>query len=1090
MNSLRLVVIIASLLFLKHIAHGQIENNAGTVCFLDSIGAPTIICTMSDLDMNGSYAKLPSVESGGTQPEKLCDGTNGGSQGEADNIIWYAFQAETTELDMDIFYRACSVSSDWNGVQVGIFTDCTFTETIACHTDKGASSPINLSSSDLILGKVYYLYIDGYNNSVCQYSIRLNKKPSEPYTLKGKQAVIHNEDLSNNTFCTGIRTEFISSELKSSQYNWKLTNVDNSEVLLDQDTDKDTLKYTLTTPGKYRLELYGFNPCDTSDIGTLDFTVGNISDEIFEPIQICYDCIGNDLFTLDPKCVLSGSFSDQNPNNDSIVGWHESTMMGNIEGVTTVTNTIQLSNGCQYVQKIDITASEKNPTVYRDSIVCNLPIYVDGVTYNEGDVLKRTNPWTGENGCHEYVHYKLSEYKIEGFVNTSCDENGGVIVEYVINPGSSLTYDKLFIEWFDKNGAPLEDGQYFRGAAKDTEYTVHVSLRDGTTGCTKKLPFDTKDLSPKVPQIQTEITYCSNQDSVKIGVPAVGDNKYVWSLTPTNLGFITYPNTDTIVVLRPKTDFTFMVYAEDKCDGKSDPVTGTVKFIEAPIALFEAPESVCVGQPFTVINKSQSGLAFRWLYGGADHISGNTQSVETPLVFQMNQEGVLDLSLIASTEECESRPFIQSVNVVSKPEAPTVSCDNSIANQLTFSWPGQTSMKLVKLEGVDDIISKAEVDLLNNKIVISNLVSPDEVSFKIIFEYGADCGELSTTVSCVPVICLDDDTIEVAAAESEVCLYDDTEPIALSVKNHQGGEWYYNETLPGVFDPKKYGVGKHIVSYRYTNNNCTLSKELVINVYPAPTINPTIEYPTCVSDATPAEVSLNPGGNGNVKLYIDEVLTENIVVSLMPGTYQLKAVSTDGCVVEKQLLVEDVSQNAYNIEGPLDITPQDKPLYSIVKNAAKSLKEIKWYVDDELTCTDTESCQVEAKIKNGVLKVCMKALTEDNCPIEVCLDVRVSSPVFFNTPTAFSPNGDNINDVFTITSRSGDINVNYLNIYDRYGNKMCALKDFVIGDTPYIIWDGRKGHAEAQPGVYMYIMEYKDSEGKVERKTHPLTLLR
>jgi gliding motility-associated-like protein len=80
-------------------------------------------------------------------------------------------------------------------------------------------------------------------------------------------------------------------------------------------------------------------------------------------------------------------------------------------------------------------------------------------------------------------------------------------------------------------------------------------------------------------------------------------------------------------------------------------------------------------------------------------------------------------------------------------------------------------------------------------------------------------------------------------------------------------------------------------------------------------------------------------------------------------------------------------------------------------------------------------------------------------------------------PTAFSPNNDGLNDVFTITPNcysEGFLTHYELTIFDKWGRKVF---ESISPDTP---WNGSEGE---HGGVYTYTLEYRfNSERKTESR--------
>ena len=87
-------------------------------------------------------------------------------------------------------------------------------------------------------------------------------------------------------------------------------------------------------------------------------------------------------------------------------------------------------------------------------------------------------------------------------------------------------------------------------------------------------------------------------------------------------------------------------------------------------------------------------------------------------------------------------------------------------------------------------------------------------------------------------------------------------------------------------------------------------------------------------------------------------------------------------------------------------------------------------------------------------------------------DTIIIEPIFIDihVPTAFSPNGDNLNEVFIPVS-AYEINMNYeLMIYDRYGEMVFKSNDFELG------WDGRYLDNPCPVEVYTWIILVEPSE--------------
>jgi len=88
----------------------------------------------------------------------------------------------------------------------------------------------------------------------------------------------------------------------------------------------------------------------------------------------------------------------------------------------------------------------------------------------------------------------------------------------------------------------------------------------------------------------------------------------------------------------------------------------------------------------------------------------------------------------------------------------------------------------------------------------------------------------------------------------------------------------------------------------------------------------------------------------------------------------------------------------------------------------------------------------------------------------------------FYVPNAFSPNGDNVNDYFSVygtTIKNGE-----LRIYNQWGEQIFSTSDIKKG------WDGTyKG--KAQPvGVYIYVVSAEMFNGTIQNTKGYINLIR
>ena len=88
----------------------------------------------------------------------------------------------------------------------------------------------------------------------------------------------------------------------------------------------------------------------------------------------------------------------------------------------------------------------------------------------------------------------------------------------------------------------------------------------------------------------------------------------------------------------------------------------------------------------------------------------------------------------------------------------------------------------------------------------------------------------------------------------------------------------------------------------------------------------------------------------------------------------------------------------------------------------------------------------------------------------------------FFIPTAFTPNGDGLNDLFYVKANFEPRNFE-MTILNRNGERVFQTRDMNIG------WDGKIRGATLPFGMYVYIIKYKDSQGNEQQQQGQILLI-
>ncbi len=112
--------------------------------------------------------------------------------------------------------------------------------------------------------------------------------------------------------------------------------------------------------------------------------------------------------------------------------------------------------------------------------------------------------------------------------------------------------------------------------------------------------------------------------------------------------------------------------------------------------------------------------------------------------------------------------------------------------------------------------------------------------------------------------------------------------------------------------------------------------------------------------------------------------------------------------------------------------------------------------------------------------------SQQGCDSLVYLDLSFYQVYF---PTAFSPDGDGVNDRFTVFGGTDLQGISSLRIFDRWGNEVYSGTDLVPNDATGG-WDGQYRGQAAPNGVYVYLATLRMVDEKERNLSGSLVLMR
>jgi gliding motility-associated-like protein len=108
--------------------------------------------------------------------------------------------------------------------------------------------------------------------------------------------------------------------------------------------------------------------------------------------------------------------------------------------------------------------------------------------------------------------------------------------------------------------------------------------------------------------------------------------------------------------------------------------------------------------------------------------------------------------------------------------------------------------------------------------------------------------------------------------------------------------------------------------------------------------------------------------------------------------------------------------------------------------------------------------------------------TKGGCTDTVIKTIVVDEELRTFIPNSFTPNGDEINDVWRVMG-SGMYDTK-LTVYNKWGNVVFNTKDLNVG------WDGSYNGTKCLPDRYTYKLDYKNHNGKQLLRTGEVLIVK
>jgi gliding motility-associated-like protein len=519
-------------------------------------------------------------------------------------------------------------------------------------------------------------------------------------------------------------------------------------------------------------------------------------------------------------------------------------------------------------------------------------------------------------------------------------------------------------------------------------------------------------------------------------------------------------------------NFTVKFFVSSSTGCSSDTVTKTITIGSKPVAKFT--NTYQCGErnvAFSDASTASFGVINQWQWNFGD--AGSTDSIAKPgHIF--NDFNTYNVKLVVSSNfGCSSDTVIKKVLVDAKPVAafivpggcvnqPVVLVDNStiaLGSINKWNWDfGDGSLSNVSIN--NKMYSTAGEYVVQLLVTGANNCVSDTLSKKVIIES----------------ILIASFTVKDGCAGKTLQL-SNTSSIAYG--NIEKYNWNFGNIATDTSSVPKFAFpsfGNYTVSLTVQSiNGCfssTISKPVIIESIPVAAFNigdacagkPVNFENNTINDFGAIKEWLWNFGNGDTSKVFQPYYTYYNY-----GTYNasLVAQTTNGCSssTNKSIAIKKVEVYAGNDTMVAALQP--------LQLNAIGAKDYVWVPNSFL---NNNSIYNPVAVLNNDFTYYLQAVTAEGCIGYDTLHIKVFKGSEIYVPTAFSPNGDGMNDILKPII-PGALSLEYFSVYNRWGQLVYSTSKLGNG------WNGKANGVNQPQGAYVWTCRVKDYTGKIiERK--------
>ncbi len=249
-----------------------------------------------------------------------------------------------------------------------------------------------------------------------------------------------------------------------------------------------------------------------------------------------------------------------------------------------------------------------------------------------------------------------------------------------------------------------------------------------------------------------------------------------------------------------------------------------------------------------------------------------------------------------------------------------------------------------------------------------------------------------------------------------------------------------------------------------------------------------VTQPTCTSENSGIiSITSIKGGvapfavSFNNEPFSDEINFGNLTI----GEYDLEIMDANGCMILLDTILTEPNDLTLTISGEEEMFLGDSILLSAIVNDLSVGYE--WSGGAAISCPDCPETYIRP-FQNSTYQ--LKIFTLDGCEQIATISIKVIDRKRVYFPSAFSPNNDGINDIFSIFTGPEVTQILEFSVFGRWGEQLYKIENFQNNNIETVGWDGFFRGNLMQTGTYTWFARVEFIDGVVEIYEGDLSLFR